>query len=279
MLSEKRKDGEKTWAARRLELRADCQRCFALCCVAPAFSTSAEFALTKKAGQPCPHLQASCRCGIHARLRQRGFRGCVVYDCFGAGQKISQEMFEGQSWQGDAQRAQRMFEAFALMRDLHELLWYTNEALALPAARPLHEELGHALARLEQLTHVSVDEFLRLDLATHRQQVNTLLAQASELARASIPRQKNYRGADLAGAKLQGAALRGANLRGACLIGANLSNADLSLADLTGADLRDTDLRGANLARSLFLTQAQVDAARGNTATHLPLSLTRPLHW
>ena len=72
---------------------------------------------------------------------------------------------------------------------------------------------------------------------------------------------------------------RDANLRGARLIGADLSRADLSLADLTGADLRAADLRGADLASCLFLTQAQLDAAEGDTGTRLPPPLTRPAHW
>ena len=57
-----------------LGLRADCARCFALCCVAPAFAISVDFAINKRAGKACPNLQADFRCGIHTRLRQQGFR-------------------------------------------------------------------------------------------------------------------------------------------------------------------------------------------------------------
>src|SRR5713226_2404417 len=83
---------------RRLELRADCERCFALCCVAPAFSASADFAIDKDAGEPCPNLTTDFRCSIHSRLRNKGFPGCAVYDCFGAGQKVSQVTYEGKDW-------------------------------------------------------------------------------------------------------------------------------------------------------------------------------------
>ena len=68
-----------------MDLRADCARCFGLCCVAPAFAASADFAIDKPAGQACPHLAGDFRCGIHDELRPRGFPGCTVYDCFGAG--------------------------------------------------------------------------------------------------------------------------------------------------------------------------------------------------
>ena len=77
-------------------LRADCSRCFALCCVAPAFAASADFAIDKPAGHPCPNLQEEdFRCGIHDRLRERGFPGCTVFDCFGAGQQVAQVTFGG----------------------------------------------------------------------------------------------------------------------------------------------------------------------------------------
>ena len=73
--------------------------------------------------------------------------------------------------------------------------------------------------------------------------------------------------------------LRGANLRGAQLIAADLRKADLRTADLIGADFRDADLRGADLTGSIFLTQSQVNAARGDAATRLPAALIRPAHW
>ena len=51
------------------------------------------------------------------------------------------------------------------------------------------------------------------------------------------------------------------------------------MADLIGADFADADLRGANLTESLFLTQSQLDAAKGDNDTKLPPPLTRPTHW
>jgi uncharacterized protein YjbI with pentapeptide repeats len=83
----------------------------------------------------------------------------------------------------------------------------------------------------------------------------------------------------MVGAKLAPADLAGASLRGTRLIGADLGSADLTLADLTGADLRAANLRGANLARSLFLTQPQLDVAVGDASTRLPEQLIRPAHW
>ncbi|CAM3428200.1 pentapeptide repeat-containing protein [Kibdelosporangium persicum] len=259
-------------------LRADCSRCFGLCCVALPFAASADFAISKDAGKPCPNLLADYRCGIHAGLRERGFPGCTVFDCFGAGQQVSQVTFAGRDWRGDPGRAKRMFQVFPVMRQLHELLWYLTEAMSLDAARGLRDQLAAALEETEKLTHASAETMIELDLPAHRSKINELLLRASELARAGTGG-PNRRGADLIGAKLRGADLRGASLRGALLIGADLRGADLRLADLIGADLRDTDLTGADLTGSIFLTQSQVNAARGDATTKLPPSLTRPAHW
>ena len=267
-------DGERT------SLRADCESCFGLCCVVPAFSASADFAITKKAGHPCPNLSPDFRCGIHTRLRDEGFRGCTVYDCFGAGQKVSQVTFGGADWRQAPLTAKQMFKVFPIMRDLHELLWYLSEALTLQGAGPLLTQLGLALAETEHLTYLSPDELIQLDLGEHRQVVNDLLLATSELLRAEFRKErKELRGADLIGANLAGADLTGSSLRGAYLIGADLSYADLRMADLTGADLRGADIKGADLSDSIFLIQSQVDSAKGDSGTTLPASLTHPRHW
>ncbi|MFC5032599.1 pentapeptide repeat-containing protein [Streptomyces sp. So13.3] len=261
-------------------LRADCGSCFALCCVVPAFSASVDFAINKNAGQACPNLQQDFRCGMHTRLRDKGFRGCTVYDCFGAGQKVSQVTFGGQDWRQAPRTAKQMFQVFPVMRDLHELLWYLTEALTLRPARSLHAELGAALEETERLTRYNPELLVELDVPAHRSDVNALLLRASELVRAEVRgKKKDRRGADLIGARLKGADLRGANLRGAYLIGADLSGADLRTADVIGADFRDADLRGADLTGAIFLIQSQLDAARGDAGTKLPPALSHPERW
>jgi uncharacterized protein YjbI with pentapeptide repeats len=266
-------------------LRADCANCFGLCCAALAFTASTDFAITKDAGQPCPNLRSDFRCGIHTQLRQRGFPGCTVYDCFGAGQKVSQVTFGGQDWRKAPRTAMQMFGALPIMRQLHELLWYLAEARTLQPARSLRSELESAIGDIERLTHSSPHALLELNMPAHRHGVNTLLLRTSELVRAGVPahekdpQKKDRRGADLMGANLEGADLRGANLRGAYLIGADLRGADLRMADLIGADFRDADLSGADLTGSIFLTQSQVNAATGDAGTQLPRALRRPPHW
>ncbi|MBL0385050.1 pentapeptide repeat-containing protein [Tumebacillus sp. ITR2] len=276
-----------------LSLQADCESCFGLCCVALPYAASTDFANDKEAGQPCQNLQADFRCGVHQNLRELGFRGCTVYDCFGAGQKVSQVTFGGNDWRQVPGSAKQMFDVFPVVRQLQELLWYLNEALTFQAARSIHGALSDAIDEIESLTQRSPESILGLDVAAHRATVNELLLQTSQLVRSKARHQQksptghkktagrgeNLRGADLMGAKLRGADLRGANLRGAYLIAADLRGADLRGADFIGADFRDADLRGADLTDSIFLIQAQLNAARGDADTKIPKSLLRPIHW
>jgi Pentapeptide repeats (8 copies) len=264
-------------ATGRRHLRADCSRCAGLCCVASAFARSADFAIDKPAGRPCPHLLADFRCEIHARLRPEGFPGCDVFDCFGAGQQLTQVTFGGRSWREAPELAPAMFAALPVMRQLHEMLWYLTEAAELPTAAPLHGEVRELLARTEALTRSASDELTALDVAGHRRVVGELLERVS--ARVRGRGGPDRRGADLMGADLRGADLRRARLRGAYLIGADLREADLRTADLLGADLRGADLGGADLRGALFLTRPQLTAARGDGGTRILAGLDRPAHW
>ncbi|WP_299951537.1 pentapeptide repeat-containing protein [uncultured Modestobacter sp.] len=264
----------------RRDLTADCSRCVGLCCVLPAFAASADFAFDKPAGTPCRHLQDDARCGVHDQLRDRGMPGCVVFDCFGAGQRVTQQTFGGADRPTDAAGLAALSAVFPVMRQLTELLWHLTEAETLVPAGDLREEAAAARARAERLTHGTADELRALDAAGLRREVGDLLGRVSEVVRAGVPgRARDRRGADLVGRQLRGADLHGVSLRGALLIGADLRGADLRRADLLGADLRAADLRGADLTGALFLTGPQLTAATGDAGTRLPAALTRPAHW
>lgn len=261
-------------------LLADCGSCFGLCCVALPFAKSSDFAVDKAAGEPCRNLEQDSRCGIHSSLREKGFSGCTVYDCFGAGQKVSQSTFGGQDWRQQPSNSSEMFAVFPVVRDLHELLWYLADARARDSTAPLHSRLAREYDELDALTSATAAVLMSVDVSVLRSQVNELLLEASDLVRAEVAGKKhNYRGRDMIGAKLAGADLRGASLRGVYLIGADLRGADLRISDVIGADFRGADLRGADLRGSIYATQFQINAARGDEATQLPESLARPGHW
>lgn len=270
------------------KLKADCENCFGLCCVALYFSASDGFPSDKAGGQPCLNLQENFRCRVHKDLADFGLKGCRAYDCFGAGQKVSQNTFNRISWRQSKESSAKMFDCYLIMCQLHELLWYLAQAAGQKAASSIKGELISLFEETDNIANSGSEPIIQLDIAALRQKVNFLLLQTSELVRKEVFVQmkdsvadKNITGSDndLIGADLRKVDLRGANLRGFYLIAADLRGNNLQGGDLIGADLRDADIRGADFSKSIFLTQAQLNAARGNGDTKFPNSLSRPVYW
>ena len=256
-----------------LALRSDCSSCFALCCVLLPFSADSGFGVDKPGGRPCLNLLDDDRCGIHATLREDGWPGCTVFECFGAGQQVSQVTYAGVSWR-DGGNLGEMGAVLTVMRQLHEMLVHLDEV----ARRSPDDDAASARHRIETLTAADPETLLTSDVDELHEHVGGLLAEASARVRRRWPDAADHARRDLAGQRVTGD-LRGCSFRGALLIGADLGGADLTDADLLGTDLRGTDVRGADLSTALFLTQPQVNAAVGDAATSLPDGLVRPGHW
>ncbi len=262
----------------RTVLRADCESCSGLCCMVPAFGAGADFPIDKPAGTPCRNLVGH-RCGIHSRLREEGFVGCVTFDCFGAGQQVTQVTVGGRDWRQDSRTAVQVRRAFPVARRLHELLWYLAEARVLAGDGSVGRRVADAVTATNALVGMGPDDLADVDVDAHLAQVNPVLVSVSARARRGHGPGADHRGADLMGVDLTRVDLRAASLRGALLVGADLRGVELSWADVTGADLRGADLRGADLSAALFVTGPQVSSARGNDMTLIPAVLDRPAHW
>jgi len=272
----------------RESLTADCTKCFGLCCTALNIVASSDFPINKPAGTPCVHLQTDYGCQIHSNLRKKGFKGCSVFDCLGAGQVVSQVTFKGQSWRESSEIGKKMFQVFPIMEQIYEMIAYKAEALSYDIPYALSDQLSVRLKELQDLTKLDAEQLLSLDLVLYRFPLNKLLAETSLYIRESIiaklpgtknAKDYNHERADWIGKKLRGKDLRAINFRGAYLIAADLRNTDLRGVDFIGADLRDADLRGANLSTSMFLTQMQINSAKGDKKTILPSHIKRPSHW
>lgn len=112
-------------------LKADCSDCAALCCVIPPFDALQGFGFDKPAETPCHHLCADHRCGIHEGLTERGFAGCVAFDCLGAGQRLTSlavTRFGSADWRARPEVARWLFAAYPRMRRAQE--WLAGLSLA-----------------------------------------------------------------------------------------------------------------------------------------------------
>ncbi|MBP2243169.1 uncharacterized protein YjbI with pentapeptide repeats [Cytobacillus eiseniae] len=272
----------------RESLTADCTKCFGLCCTALNIIASNDFPINKPAGTACVNLQSDYGCQIHSNLRERGFKGCTVFDCLGAGQVVSQVTFKGESWRDNSEIGDEMFRVFPIMEQIHEMIAYTAEALSYDIPHALSDKLSVHLKELQNITKLDAEQLLSLDLVMYRFPLNKLLSETSKYIResliAKLPSTKNskkynHERADWIGKKLSGKDLRALDLRGAYLIAADMRNTDLRGVDFIGADLRDANLSGANLSTSMFLTQMQINSAKGNDKTILPSHIQPPSNW
>ncbi|WP_102225436.1 hypothetical protein [Acidimangrovimonas sediminis] len=130
-------------------LETDCSSCAALCCVMLAFDKGKDFAFDKNPGEPCRNLSGHS-CTIHDSLTPKGFPGCVAYDCLGAGNRVVQEVFGGQSWQQEPRLIPVMMEAFSAMREVHKRIDYLRAAEMLPLTPRDEQKRRNFLDHLEQ---------------------------------------------------------------------------------------------------------------------------------
>ncbi|WYP25736.1 pentapeptide repeat-containing protein [Alkalihalobacillus sp. FSL W8-0930] len=261
------------------ELTSDCSQCFGLCCVALPYIQSTDFAKDKAAGTPCHNLNDRFMCTIHSKLREEGYKGCTVYECFGAGQKVSQSIYKGVSW--NKKSSGEMFEVFPVIQQLHEMLSYLDEALRREETKPIHTQLKKEFNKIDAYTYSDPETILTLDLASIRLEISKYLSEAGELVGVTKANEPRIQKAafEFMGAQLKRHNFQGANLRGVFFIAADLRGANFTCAELLGADFRDADVRGADFTGALFLTQAQMNAAIGDQTTKLPMNLKRPSHW
>lgn len=87
----------------------------------------------------------------------------------------------------------------------------------------------------------------------------------------------NFRGADMSIANLFGGRFTGSNFSNANLQNANLVGAYFGRSNFSGANLAGAILSGAEMDRVQGLTQRQLDAACGDSATRLPRGLRIPV--
>ena len=132
-------------------LQPDCAKCCGLCCIVPPFDADQGFGHDKPAHEPCRHLQADFRCSIHGQLAQSGYPGCAGFDCFGAGQRVTQELFGGSSWSAAPGIAREMFECYERLRPLHELMAMATFAIDRTADVTYREALREAVSRIDAL--------------------------------------------------------------------------------------------------------------------------------
>lgn len=200
-------------------------------------------------------------------------KGCLAYDCCGAGQIVTR-LYGAENWKSNPSTAQEEFDVFVKSFYLQQILWYLSEVITLQPAKELWKEADIFSDELHLLLKSSPQEILDFDIASFKRNVNVLLNRAWTKVKTQVGNSNNLeKKKDFIGHNFKKSKLVGCDFSSTLLIAANLEGCDLTGCNFLGTDMRDTNIKNANLSKSIFLTQGQVNAAIGNLNTRIPKHL------
>lgn len=225
------------------------------------------------------HLQKDFRCQIHNELEHRNLKGCIGYDCFGAGQHVTQTIYAKQTWQSMPQSTKEIFDVFVVVFQLYQMRYFLLESMIIDPAKSLKGNISELLEENVMICNSHPSAILSFDIEDYRRRVNILLKQVCRLLQESMRYQSKDHPSDFAGRNFAYKDMRGLDLSTKLLIAAKFNHCVFDGAIFIGADMRDTDLSDADLKEAVFLSQGQINAARGNKNTKLPPYLDYPITW
>jgi uncharacterized protein YjbI with pentapeptide repeats len=261
------------------ELKIDCSKCSGLCCTALFFSKMDGFPEDKAAGKPCVNLQYDFRCKIHTELIKRKMKGCLGYDCFGAGQKVTQAIYHNSNWRTEPALSQQIFDVFLVTFQVHQILYFLTEAKTIIPARELWNHLNVLIKEGSDICKASPHVILSFNIDEYRKQVNECLRKVSNIIMLNYNHNKEEYKKSFIGRKYKDKNFNGMDFTMSLLISTNFEGCSFNGANFLGADTRDTNFSSADLSEAVFLTQGQVNSAQGNSDTKLPGNLCRPITW
>lgn len=254
----------------------NCEKCSGLCCVALYFNKTDGFPENKQAGKACINLKEDYTCKVYEQLESKKLKGCIAYDCFGAGQKVTHEWKSYGEWSSNQCNKFNIFNSFEINRLLNQIMWYLIEAYSI-CDRSNVETINQLIQENIELTKLNPSTLITLNLDNYRNRVNEQLKQitiqlsnlSSKKINDKLQFGKDYSNQDL----------NYMDFTMSYLIGSNLQNSKLKYTNFLGTDLRDVNVCNTDLSESLFLTQFQVNSMIGNSNTKLPTGMNYPKHW
>ena len=234
-----------------VKLKIDCKNCSGLCCVALYCAKTDGFPANKEAGTPCVYLDSDYSCKIHSKLSEKNYKGCLAYDCFGAGQRTTQLCLSKGSWKTTHKHEDMIFEMFVMVFQMHQMLWYLVEAYNLTADKLLKTAIDELIIENDQIIEKLPDHGSKIDLSVYRLKVNTVLKQISSAISSGTSSDK-HSGITYFGKNFKKANLDGKNFSTSLMIAANFTGCSLKKTNFLGADIRDANLKDTDLSESIF---------------------------
>lgn len=161
------------------EMKADCFKCSGLCCTALFFSKMDGFPENKPSGKSCMNLQKDFLCKIHDSLVQYKMKGCIGYDCFGAGQYVTQSIYKNNTWQDNKEKSQEIFDVFVVVFHLYQIRYFLLEANSLISSKKFRTEIEKYIDQNIRICNQSPSKILSFNLDEYRENANKVLKKAS----------------------------------------------------------------------------------------------------
>lgn len=260
-------------------LKSNCSQCSGLCCTALFFSKMDGFPENKQAGKPCFYLQKNFQCKIHGELEKRKMNGCIGYDCFGAGQQVTQSIYSGQTWQNTPGQAKEIFDVYLKVFQLYQIRYFLLEAMTILPAKMLQNNIKLLIEENEITCNSKPQDIILFNTEKYRNRANILLKQVCSLLQKSLCCENKKCPSDFMGSNFENKDFRGLDLSTKLLIAANFNHCVFDGTIFLGADTRDADFSNADLRDAVFITQGQINSAKGNRNTKLPQYLDYPYTW
>ena len=259
-------------------LVSDCSRCSGLCCIALYCFKSDGFPQNKPIGKPCINLMDNFKCRIHNDLENKGMKGCIGYDCFGAGQYLTEDVYCGVTWKTQLERVKEICDLYMLIYRMFQLRFFLYESKKLASSEILLPEIEQLLKENDVICKQSIEEMLQYPIDSYQDKVNHILKKSCVELNKFLGVIKGTE-TNFLNRNVRGKNLSGFDFNMKSLIASDFRDCKFKGATFIGTDTRDANFDGADLREAVFLSQGQVNAAKGSRRTKLPKHLKYPVTW
>lgn len=153
------------------------------------------------------------------------------------------------------------------------------ESLIVSPAALLKNKIKTLLEENEHICNYEPSKILAFEMEDYRDRANAVLKQVCALLQESLSHKNKAYPSDFLGRNFANQDMSGLDLSTKLLIAAKFNRCNFDGTIFIGADLRDADLSDADLRKAVFLTQGQINSAKGNKSTKLPSYLDQPITW
>ncbi|RXI51856.1 hypothetical protein DP131_13935 [Clostridium tetani] len=206
-------------------------------------------------------------------------KGCIGYDCFGAGQYVTQNIYKGETWRTSQKQAKEIFDIFVIIFQLYQIRYFLEESKIVIPAKELWSDIQDLINENEDLCNSTRQSILDIDIESYRSKVNIILKQICDYIMRCSKRSDNKGVREFLGRNFKKRDMSGLDLSMKLLIATNFDGCIFDGTVFLGADTRDTNFSNADLREAVFLTQGQINSSKGNRNTKLPKHLDYPVTW